>query len=88
MSIADFTALPLERALTAAAAIRFSAREALIAERLRREIVERLEFLMRRGAGVSVARSQCGDAVGRRRTADPAGDADRFEAARGAVCAG
>ncbi|MFZ0661567.1 MAG: excinuclease ABC subunit UvrA [Acidobacteriaceae bacterium] len=45
LSIADFTALPLNRALSAARALRFSAREALIAERLRREIVERLEFL-------------------------------------------
>jgi excinuclease ABC subunit A len=46
LSIADFTALPLNRALTAARAIQFSSREALIAERLRREIVERLEFLV------------------------------------------
>ena len=45
LSVADFTALPLQRALTAARAISFTAREALIAERLRREIVERLEFL-------------------------------------------
>jgi excinuclease ABC subunit A len=45
LSIADFTALSLNRALTAARSIPFSAREALIAERLRREIVERLEFL-------------------------------------------
>jgi len=45
ISIAEFTALPMERALTRAEAIQFSAREALIAERLRREIVERLQFL-------------------------------------------
>ena len=45
LSISDFTALPLRRALGAARALEFSAREALIAERLRREIVERLEFL-------------------------------------------
>ncbi|MGB0124193.1 MAG: excinuclease ABC subunit UvrA [Silvibacterium sp.] len=51
LSIADFTALPLNRALTAARAIQFSAREALIAERLRREIVERLEFLTAVGLG-------------------------------------
>ena len=50
-SIADFTALPLGRALTAAKAIQFSPREALIAERLRREIVERLEFLTAVGLG-------------------------------------
>jgi excinuclease ABC subunit A len=45
MSIAEFTALPMERALARAHAIRFTAREALVAERLRREIVERLQFL-------------------------------------------
>ena len=45
MSIADFTALPLRRALEAARKLDFTQREALIAERLRREIVERLEFL-------------------------------------------
>ena len=50
-SIADFTALPLGRALDAARSIEFSAREALIAERLRREIVERLEFLTAVGLG-------------------------------------
>ena len=45
MSIADFTALPLNRALSAAINLQFSEREALVAERIRREIVERLEFL-------------------------------------------
>jgi excinuclease ABC subunit A len=45
LSIADFTALPLNRALSAAINLNFTAREALIAERIRREIVERLEFL-------------------------------------------
>ena len=45
MSIADFTALPLNRALTAAYELKFNEREALIAERIRREVVERLEFL-------------------------------------------
>ncbi|HEV2132970.1 MAG TPA: excinuclease ABC subunit UvrA [Terracidiphilus sp.] len=45
MSVADFTALPLNRALSAAINLRFTEREALVAERIRREIVERLEFL-------------------------------------------
>ncbi|HEY1964496.1 MAG TPA: excinuclease ABC subunit UvrA [Acidobacteriaceae bacterium] len=45
LSIADFTGLPLGRALTAARSLSFSARDALIADRLRREIIERLEFL-------------------------------------------
>ncbi len=45
MSIAGFTALPMQRALDRARNITFTAREALVAERLRREIVERLQFL-------------------------------------------
>ncbi len=45
LSIADFTALPLNRALSAAYELQFTAREALIADRIRREIIERLEFL-------------------------------------------
>jgi excinuclease ABC subunit A len=45
LSIADFTALPLNRALSAAINLSFTAREALVADRIRREIVERLEFL-------------------------------------------
>jgi len=45
MSIADFTALPLNRALSEAINLRFTEREALVAERIRREIAERLEFL-------------------------------------------
>jgi excinuclease ABC subunit A len=45
LSIADFTALPLRRTLEAARNLDFTQREALIAERLRREIVERIEFL-------------------------------------------
>jgi excinuclease ABC subunit A len=45
LSIADFTALSLNRALSAAMNLSFTAREGLVAERIRREIVERLEFL-------------------------------------------
>ncbi len=45
LSIADFTALPLNRALSAAINLTFTSREALVAERIRREVVERLEFL-------------------------------------------
>ena len=45
LSIADFTAMPLARSLDAARGLAFSERDALIAERLRREVVERLEFL-------------------------------------------
>ena len=51
MSIADFTALPMDRALARAEAIPFTPREALVAERLRREIVERLQFLNAVGLG-------------------------------------
>jgi excinuclease ABC subunit A len=45
LSIADFTALPLNRALSAAINLKFTEREAMVAERIRREVVERLEFL-------------------------------------------
>jgi excinuclease ABC subunit A len=45
LSIADFTALPLNRALSAAINLQFTERESLVAERIRREIAERLEFL-------------------------------------------
>jgi excinuclease ABC subunit A len=45
LSIADFTALPLNRALSAAINLKFNEREALVAERIRREVEERLEFL-------------------------------------------
>ncbi|HSY36100.1 MAG TPA: excinuclease ABC subunit UvrA [Acidobacteriaceae bacterium] len=57
-SIADFTALSLERALMAARSMAFSGRERLIADRLQREIVERLEFLNAVGLGyISLDRS-------------------------------
>jgi excinuclease ABC subunit A len=45
LSIADFTALSLNKALAAATQLKFTAREALVAERIRREVAERLEFL-------------------------------------------
>jgi excinuclease ABC subunit A len=45
MSIADLTALPLNRALSTAINLKFTEREVLVAERIRREIAERLEFL-------------------------------------------
>jgi excinuclease ABC subunit A len=50
-SIADFTALSLERALMAARSMAFGGRERLIADRLQREIIERLEFLNAVGLG-------------------------------------
>jgi excinuclease ABC subunit A len=57
-SIADFTALSLERALAAARAMGFTGRERIIADRLQREIVERLEFLNAVGLGyLSLSRS-------------------------------
>jgi excinuclease ABC subunit A len=50
-SIADFTALSLERALIGARSMHFAGRERLIADRLQREIIERLEFLNAVGLG-------------------------------------
>ncbi len=50
-SIGAFTALALEQAVEAARELEFTAREALVAERIRREVVERLEFLVGVGLG-------------------------------------
>ena len=58
MSIADFTALPVSRALEAAKKIKLTAREAVIASRIVHEIVERLQFLNQVGLGyISLDRS-------------------------------
>jgi excinuclease ABC subunit A len=58
LSIADFTELPLNKALSAAINLSFNAREALVAERIRREVVERLEFLCAVGLNyLSLARN-------------------------------
>ncbi|RSL19389.1 excinuclease ABC subunit A [Edaphobacter aggregans] len=50
-SIAEFTALSLERALNNARALNFTGRDRIIADRLQREIIERLEFLNAVGLG-------------------------------------
>jgi len=50
-NIADFTALPLERALKSARAMKFVGRDKIIADRLQHEIIERLEFLNAVGLG-------------------------------------
>ena len=58
VSIADFTALSLQRALTAARSMHFAGRDRLIADRLQREVIERLEFLNAVGLGyLSLSRS-------------------------------
>jgi len=58
MSIADFTALPLTRALEMAKKIQLAGREALIAGRIVHEIIERLQFLTAVGLGyISLDRS-------------------------------
>jgi excinuclease ABC subunit A len=58
LSIADFTALPISQALEAAKKIQLSGREAIIAERIVHEIVERLQFLSAVGLGyLSLGRS-------------------------------
>ncbi len=88
LSISDFTALPLHRALAAARELTFTAREALIAERIRKEVVERLEFLA--GVGLSYLSLDRNAATlsGGEGATDSAGDADRLAVARSAVCAG
>ncbi len=50
-SIAEFTALSLERAMEGARAMNFTGRDRIVADRLQREIVERLEFLNAVGLG-------------------------------------
>ncbi|MGA2895984.1 MAG: excinuclease ABC subunit UvrA [Acidobacteriaceae bacterium] len=50
-SIAEFTALSMERALEGARAMNFTGRDRIVADRLQREIVERLEFLNAVGLG-------------------------------------
>jgi excinuclease ABC subunit A len=58
MSIADFTAQPVTRALEAAKAIKLDARQEKIAGRIVREVVERLQFLETVGLGyISLDRS-------------------------------
>jgi excinuclease ABC subunit A len=58
MSIADFTALPVARALETARKIKLNGREAIIAGRIVHEIVERLQFLDAVGLGyISLERS-------------------------------
>ncbi len=58
MSIADFTVLPVSRAVEAAAQIKLSGREERIAGRIRKEIAERLGFLNAVGLGyISLSRS-------------------------------
>ena len=58
MSIADFTAMPVERALETAQSIKLAGREALIAGRVMHEVVERLQFLNAVGLGyISLDRS-------------------------------
>lgn len=58
MSISDFTALPISRALDVASKIKLAGREQIIAARLVHEIVERLQFLNAVGLGyISLGRS-------------------------------
>ncbi|MGA2422355.1 MAG: excinuclease ABC subunit A, partial [Terriglobales bacterium] len=58
MSIADFTSLPIARALEAARSIQLTGRELTIAGRIVHEITERLEFLHDVGLGyLSLGRS-------------------------------
>jgi excinuclease ABC subunit A len=58
LSIADFTAMPVERSLTVAQGIKLAGREAAIAGRVMYEVVERLQFLNAVGLGyISLDRS-------------------------------
>ena len=55
MSIAEFTSLPIARALEAARKIKLAGRELAIAGRIAHEITERLQFL--NDVGLDICRS-------------------------------
>ena len=69
MSIAEFTALPIARALETARKIKLTGRDETIAGRILHEIIERLEFLSAVGTWLFVTRQIGGHAL-RRRSAE------------------
>ena len=87
-SIADFTAMPIARALPTCGAGSSPSANMQIVGRVVEEIRNRLEFLVGGRARLPEPGPFGRDAFRRRGAAHPAGDADRIEAARRAVCAG
>ena len=86
-SIAEFTALSMERALEGARAMNFTGRDSIVADRLAARDHRAAGVSERGGAGLSLAGPLGGDSLRRRGTEDTAGDADRLASARSAVCA-
>ena len=84
-NIAELCSLSIAEAVEAFATIELTEREHIIGERVIKEILERLQFLVDVGLDyLSLARS-AGDAVGRRGAADPAREPDRQRARRRAL---
>ena len=84
-SMSEYVDLPIAEALRAFETMRLTDRETLIADRVVREIQERLRFLNDVGVGLPHARPERRDAVGGRRAAHPPRDANRREPHRRAV---
>ena len=84
-TISDYVNLPIAEAVDVFDGLELTDRETIIAERILKEIQERLQLPERRRRRLSEPGPQRGDAVGRRRTAHPARDADRREPDRRAV---
>ena len=72
-TIADYVDMPIAESVTVFDALQLSDREAIIAERILREIQERLRFLNDVGVGYSHARPERRHFVGGRGPAHPAG---------------
>ena len=85
MSIAEFTALPIARALETARKIKLTGREQTIAGRVVHEITERLQFLYDVGLGYLSLEPFRGNHLRRRRPAHSAGHPDRIQTPRRAL---
>ncbi len=85
MSIAEFTALPIARALETARKIKLTGRDETIAGRILHEIIERLGIPPRGRPRLFVARPVGGDTLRRRRPAHSARHADRVQTSRRVV---
>ena len=87
-NIAEIAAMSIDEAAAFLRQLELTERERQIAERVLKEINERLQVPARRRAGLPVAEPTDRQPVRRRGAADPAGHPDRLRAGRGAVRAG
>ena len=84
-TIAEYVNLPISEALKVFEGLQLTDREAIIAERILREIQDRLRFLHDVGVGYLTLGRERRDALGRRGAAHPAGDADWRQSDRRAL---